>query len=364
MAKRGQASTRAARIPAVLAAALAATLLTGCAAIDYYAQAIGGHLDVVSRARPIGQWLEADDAPAALKARLRRALAIREFASGELSLPDNGSYRRFAELGRPFVVWNVYAAPEFSVKAAESCFPVAGCVDYRGFYAEAAAQRHARGLREQGLDVFVAGVPAYSTLGWFDDPLLSSFIGYADAELARLIFHELAHQVAWAKNDTVFNESFAVAVEEEGVRRWLAQHAAPGESANFAAAQARKEQFVALVSRHRERLARHYREPLSQEEKRAGKARLFGEMASDYAALKASWGGFTGYDRFFAQGANNALLASIVTYTGMVPAFRALLAKHGNDLRAFYDEVKTLSRLDKAGRAAAMALPAAGRDGG
>lgn len=329
-------------------------LLQACAAVEYYAQAIGGHLDLISRAVPIEERLRAPDLPQPLRDKLRRVIAIRDFASLDLALPDNGSYRRYADLERAFVVWNVFAAPEFSVKPVESCFPVAGCVSYRGFYREADAQAHAGALRAQGYDVHIGGVPAYSTLGWFDDPVLSTFIRFPDAEVARLIFHELAHQVAYAKNDTVFNESFAVAVEQEGVERWLARRGTPEERAAHETLQLRRREFVALVLAYRDRLRTFYEQPLKVEEKREGKARLLAAMLEDYGRLKAGWGGFSGFNRVFTQGANNALLASVTAYTERVPAFRALLARKGGDLVAFYAEVKELARLDKPARDARL----------
>jgi len=331
-----------------------AALLPGCATLEYYWQAIGGQLEVIGRAQPIAERLQDPLLPPPLRQKFERVLAIRDFASAELALPDNGSYRRYADLGRPFVVWNVFAAPEFSVKPVESCFPIAGCVGYRGFYRESDARAHAESLREKGYDVHVAGVPAYSTLGWFDDPVLNTFIRYPDAEIARLIFHELAHQVAYAGSDTVFNESFAVAVEQEGVRRWLDRRGTQAERDAYEAYQARRRDFVALILRYRDALSAFYLEPLEAQHKRAGKARLFAEMLQDYGRLKAGWGGFAGYDRFFALGANNALLASVVAYTERVPAFRALLAQKGGDLPSFYAEVKRLARLDKAERNAAL----------
>ena len=332
-----------------LALALAA-LLPGCATLEYYWQAIGGQLEVIGRAQPIAERLQDPALPAPLRRKFERVLAMREFASAELALPDNGSYRRYADLERPFVVWNVFAAPEFSVKPVESCFPIAGCVGYRGFYRESDARAHGESLRAKGYDVHVAGVPAYSTLGWFDAPVLNTFIRYPDAEIARLIFHELAHQVAYAGDDTVFNESFAVAVEQEGVRRWLDRNGTQAEREVHEIFQARRRDFVALILRYRDRLAAFYAESLEPARKRAGKARLLAEMLQDYARLKAGWGGFAGYDRFFAQGTNNALLASVVAYTERVPAFRALLAQKGGDLPLFYAEVKRLARLDKAAR--------------
>ncbi len=253
------------------------------------------------------------------------------------------------------MVWNVFAAPEFSVEPRQSCFPIAGCVSYRGYYAQAGAEAFADDLRKEGYDVFVYGVPAYSTLGWFDDPVLNTFVRYPDAELARLVFHELAHQVVYVKDDTMFNESFAVAVEEEGVRRWLAQNATPAERAAYAASRARRAEFVRLVLRYRERAAKLYGEPLPDEAKRAGKARLFAELEADYGELKAKeWGGFAGYDRFFS-GMNNAQLASVATYEALVPAFRALLAREGGDLPRFYAAVKELARLPQPERDRALA---------
>ena len=230
-------------------------------------------------------------------------------------------------------MWNVFAAPEFSVEPRQWCFPVAGCVGYRGYYAQAGAEGFARRpARRKATTCSSAASPAYSTLGWFDDPVLNTFIRYPDAELARLIFHELAHQVVYMKGDTTFNESFAVAVEEEGVRRWMAANASVAEREAYAASRARRAEFVQLVLRYRERAAKLYREPLADDAKRAGKAKLFAELDADYGELKAKqWGGFAGYDRFFA-GMNNAHLASVATYEALVPAFRALLARDGGDL--------------------------------
>lgn len=331
-----------------------AALLTGCSAIEYYAQAIGGHLEMMGRAVRIEERLREPDLPQPLREKLLRVIAIRNYASMDLSLPDDGSYRRYADLDRAFVVWNVFAAPEFSVKPVEWCFPVAGCVSYRGFYREADAQAYARRLQAEGYDVHIGGVPAYSTLGWFDDPVLSTFIRYPDAEVARLIFHELAHQVAYVKNDTVFNESFAVAVEQEGVQRWLGRNGTREERAAHETLQLRRREFVALVLAYRDRLSAFYEQVLNVEERREGKARLFAAMLEDYGRLKAGWGGFSGFDRIFARGANNALLASVTAYTERVPAFRALLARKGGDLPAFYAEVKELARLDKAARDARL----------
>jgi predicted aminopeptidase len=344
---------------AVLAGA-AVIAAAGCSTLSYYGQAIGGHLEVMRHAEPISGRIADPATRPELRLKLERVLAIRDFASRELALPDNGSYKSYADIGRPFVVWNVFAAPEFSVDPRQSCFPIAGCVGYRGYYAQASADGFGADLRQQGFDVFVYGVVAYSTLGWFDDPVLSTFVRYPDAELARLVFHELAHQVVYVKGDTTFNESFAVAVEEEGVRRWLAKNATAAERDAYAASRARRDEFVRLVLGYRERAAKLYREPLADDAKRAGKAQLFAELGIDYGELKAKqWGGFAGYDRFFA-GVNNAHLASVATYEELVPAFRALLARENGDLPRFYAAVKELARLGKAERDRQLAALAPG----
>ena len=334
-------------------ALVALLALTGCESLSYYAQAVGGQLALMQRAKPVSEWIADPQTPAPLRQRLELARRIRDFASRELKLPDNGSYRSYAKLDRPYVVWNVFAAPEFSVKPVQSCFPVAGCVAYRGFFARADAERYAARLRDQGLDVFSYGVPAYSTLGWFDDPLLSTFIRYPEWELARLIFHELAHQELYVKGDTTFNESFAVTVEDEGVRRWLESEGRTNELQAFREAQARHREFVTLIEDARARLARLYAEGLAPSAMRAAKRAEFARLEERYAALKARWGGYSGYDRLM-QAPNNALVASVTAYTRFVPAFRRELAAVHGDLAAFYARARALARLPQAERDAAL----------
>jgi predicted aminopeptidase len=334
-------------------AVVALLALSGCETLSYYAQAVGGQFELMRKAQPVSEWIADPATPDALRQRLELAERMRAFASRELELPDNGSYRSYARLDRSYVVWNVFAAPEFSVNPIESCFPVAGCVDYRGFFARADAERYAAKQRAKGLDVFSYGVPAYSTLGWFDDPLLSTFIGYPDWELARLMFHELAHQLVYVKGDTTFNESFAVTVEDEGVRRWLDSEGRGVELAAFREAEARKRAFVDLIEEARARLAQVYAEPLAPDAMRAAKRAEFARLAERYAALKERWGGYSGFDRLMAE-PNNALLASISAYTQLVPAFRRELAAAHGDLGAFYARVKALARLPKAERDAQL----------
>jgi predicted aminopeptidase len=326
------------KLIAVLAAAL---LLCGCESMQYYAQAIGGHLSVMRAARPVEAWLADPGTPQDLRARLELARGIREFASRELGLPQNGSYSSYADLGRPFVVWNVYAAPEFSTEARKECFPFAGCVSYRGFFSEEDARRHAEKLRLAGNDVFVGGVPAYSTLGWFDDPLLSTYIRYPDVQLARLLFHELAHQELYARDDTAFNESFAVTVEEAGVRRWLRAQGREAEFTAFQAAQARRRELAARVQALRQRLEAVYQSDIPPEQKLRLKAEEFAKLRTDYG-------------RIVPAEPNNAFLVSIAVYTELVPAFERLLAQTGGDLPAFYKRVRELAAMDKRARDTAL----------
>lgn len=330
----------------LVAAVMLSLLLAGCESMSFYAQAIGGQLDLMRAARPVESWLADPQTPPTLRERLELARSIRTFASGELGLPDNGSYLSYADLGRPYVVWNVYAAPEFSVHAKKECFPFTGCVSYRGFFSEKLAQRHAASLRAEGYDVHVGGVPAYSTLGWFNDPLLSTFIVYPDTQLARLLFHELAHQVAYVRNDTTFNESFAVAVEEEGVRRWLKAEGREKELASFTAAQARKRALATAVSEARARLQAVYGSNLPDDEKRRLKA-------EEFSRLRAQFGNIV------PRQPNNAFLVSISVYTKMVPAFERLLAETGGSLPAFYTRVKELAEADKQVRSLALATATA-----
>jgi predicted aminopeptidase len=332
----------------------AALMLSSCSTVGYYYQAIDGQWELLRRAVPIDQVIAERGVDDALSRKLARVQAIRDFASRELALPDNRSYRRYADLGRPYVVWNVFAAPEFSVRSSESCFPIAGCVAYRGFYAEADARAYVTELAGKGLDTFFGGVPAYSTLGWFDDPVLSTFINFPEAELARILFHELAHQVVYVRDDTQFNESFAVAVEQEGVRRWLELQSGAGAGEvirRWAAGRARQAELLSMASRHRRILEAIYASASGDPEKRRAKARQFQRMMDDYALLKVSWDGYAGYDRLFSQGPNNALLASLAAYSDFVPGFTALIEKHAGDLKAFYGEVGELSRMDKNTRA-------------
>jgi len=337
--------------------AVALALVSGlcaCTNLGYYYQAVEGQMQIWNRSRPIPQVIADAHTPPPIRERLTQVLRIRDFASAELALPDNGSYRKYADLERAFAVWNVFAAAEFSVAPKQWCFAFAGCVAYRGYFSEAHAEQFGQALRRQDLDVFVIGIPAYSTLGWFDDPVLNTVIRYPDAELARLIFHELAHQIVYISGDTVFNESFAVAVELEGVDRWLARDGDPAKRTAFALAQQRKSAFIDLVMKYRDRLSTLYASAASAEEKRRKKAETFAAMKAEYPTLKASWGGFGGYDRFFAQELNNAHLVPVATYSELVAGFRRVLAENGGDFKRFYAAVREIGKLPKKQRQAIL----------
>jgi len=332
-----------------------AVWLVGCASPTYYAQALGGQFELWRKSEPIAQLLADSRTQPQIKSKLQTMHAIRQFASEELHLPDNGSYRKYVDLQRPFVVWNVFAADEFSVEPSEWCFVVVGCVGYRGYFSKEGAEAFAAELRARGRDVYVGGVPAYSTLGYFDDPVLSTFIRYPDAELARLVFHELSHQLVYVGGDSTFNESFAVTVELEGVKRWLDAHGTKADLGNFAVARGRRDDYLALVDTYRHRLQALYASKVTTAAKRSGKVQLFREMKNDYEKLKVTWGGFGGYDWIFSKPLDNAFIASTSIYTQLVPAFQSLLAKSGGNLDAFYAEVRQLANSSKAQRDARLA---------
>ena len=344
-----------------LASLIFIALLSACADTRYYLQSVGGHLQMLQAAQPIEQWLADERVAPALKQRLQLAGRIRRFAVSELQLPDNASYHRYADLQRRAVVWNVVAAPEFSLTLKTWCFPVTGCVGYRGYFNEAEAREQAQALKNEGLEVSVYGVPAYSTLGWLNwlggDPLLNTFIHYPEGELARMIFHELAHQVLYVKDDTVFNESFATAVERLGGERWLAQHGSQAAKKEYAAFDARRRQFKALLLATRIRLAGIYKpnDPLAPVDhaQAAMKSIAMQDFRSDYDRLKTSWGGYTGYDAWVA-GANNAAFGAQAAYDEAVPGFEALFAREGGDWQRFYDAVKARAEMPTHERAQAL----------
>jgi predicted aminopeptidase len=345
---------RSPRALIVLAGVLVIAGFAGCSTAGYYAQSISGHLSMLRSARPIPDVVADPSTPEAVRKRLLRAQEIRAFASKELGLPENASYTEYADLGRPYVVWNIFATAELSLDLKQWCYPVVGCAGYRGYFERDAADRAAAVLRAEGYEVNVAGVPAYSTLGWLPDPLLNTFIGGSEGQVASMVFHELAHHVVFVGGDTTFNESFATAVEREGVRRWLAVHDDSAVRQSYAEFARRRRDFLDLLLRYRDSLEALYKSGEPDDAKRAGKRRLFGELRAEYSELRASWGGFAGYDRYFAQELTNAHLASIGAYNVLVPAFDALLDREGGDLPRFYAEVRRLAGLSREQREAEL----------
>lgn len=341
-----------------------AFLSSGCSSLGYYSQAVGGHLEVMQASRPIAEVVDDPKCDPVLKRRLEEARLIRNFASRELGLPDNESYRSYADLQRPFVTWNVFAAPEFSLRTETWCMLVVGCVGYRGFYSQSEAEALAKELRQQGFDTYVGGVPAYSTLGFFSDPLLNTFLRAGSVEVARIVFHELAHQMLFVEGDTEFNESFATAVENEGLRRWLAHKADPALGNVVAGRHQHKASFVELVNSYRGTLQKIYASDLAVDAKRAAKAEVLDEIKRTYLSRYEAPGGSAVYKQWLEQDLNNAKIASLALYTKLLPAFEALLKKEGNDLPRFYRRVAELGAMPLAERKAALKrLQSAGATG-
>ncbi len=375
-----------------------AGLITGCGSMGYYRQAISGQYEILDRREPIQSVLARTNTSPALREKLQLVLGLREFAERELQLKTDGHYAKYADLGRRYVVWNVYAAPEFSLEPKKWWYPVVGKLKYRGFFSEKEARECGAGLAKQGYDVYVGGVDAYSTLGYFKDPVLNTFIYNTAPDLAEILFHELAHQRVFAKGDTDFNEAFATAVGEEGVRRWLALKGDPKLCAEYDLELRRKEQFVALVMKAREELQEVYGEekrnhPRTAQDspaatqrknglqletsreaigaastnsllavKRARKGEVMAKLRTEYEQLKTTWGGYAGYDHWFQRSLNNAQLSTVATYYTLLPAFEQLLARNKGDLPKFYAEAKALASLPKEERQqrmAALAKPAA-----
>lgn len=324
-----------------LIAACAAAAVSGC----YYLHSLRGQWDVMSQREPIHAVIADPATSADLRERLETVVDLREFASRELALPDNDSYRSYAEIGRPFVAWNVFAAGEFSIEPKQWCFPVVGCVAYRGYFNEARAEHYAAGLREDGYDVYVGSVPAYSTLGYFDDPVLSTMLSWDDVYVASILFHELAHQRLYVKGDAAFSEAFASVVGDAGVRRWLATTGRGHLLAEFESARSREAEFAALVDEGRERLSELYATGGPPAEMRAMKTRVFVRMEADYRELVAAWDGFDVYAPWFDGGLNNAKMISVATYNEFAPAFRAMLAQCAGALPCLYDRAGEFAAL-------------------
>ena len=335
-------------MPALLL--LLAMALSGCGNLGYYAQAVGGHWQVVRAAQPVDALLADPATPASLKARLRRAGEILQFAESDMGLDPGASYRRFADLERSHVVWNVFAAPPFSLAARQWCHPFAGCTPYRGYFSRDAALRAAQRFADEGLETYVGGIAAYSTLGWFDDPLLSTFIHWPEAELAELLVHETAHRRLWVADDVPLNEAFASFVGEEGARQWFAVQGRTDEFAAHRQRQAEWRRLTGLLMKAKTRLAALYGQT-GATALEAAKAQLMEALRACYQANRPQLGGGR-YDRVM-QRVNNAFLASLATYRDWLPAFAALHRQHPG-WGDFFAAVDQLAQLKAEARQAAF----------
>lgn len=328
-----------------------ALVLSGC---GYYLQAVNGHLELSRKAQPVARLLADPATPPALRERLELAERALAFAHQELLLPDNGSYRRYADLGRPHVVWNVVAAPEFQLVPVEWCFPVAGCLPYRGYFREQAARDFAARLAADGNHVHVGGVSAYSTLGRFADPLLNTMLAWPAADFVALLFHELAHQLVYVRDDAGFNEGFATFVEREGLRRFLLREGRGAELCQREESLVRRQTVLGLLLALRAELEVLYAERVPDGDKRQRRAELIERTRARHAALAAGWDSGPHYSHLLPPDLNNALLLAIATYEDQVPAFAALLEQQDGDLAAFYAAVRGLAALPADARAVAL----------
>lgn len=339
-----------------LVAVVILSAASGCTSISYYAQSVKGHLQIMTARKDVGKLIEDPSTPKVLRARMASASAIRQFATDELALPDNNSYRSYVDIGRDSVTWAVFAAPEFSLTPRTWCFPVFGCVPYRGYFSKKSAIETAAELQGQGMDVYVTGITAYSTLGWSSDPLLSTMLGQDETYLAALVFHELAHQRVYVHDDSAFNEAFAVAVETTGVKKWLRAAGDTAALRRYEAARRRKAEFLTLVAQTRDELMQVYSGSGTSEHKLAAKTAAIERLRMRYRHLRdRRWGRYRGYDAWFASPINNAKLAATSVYSDQVPAFLRLFDLCSGDYVRFYASVRRIGALDEAHRANALA---------
>ena len=359
--KHNNALVTGKRIAPTLALAGMIGLLAGCSTVGYYSQIVSGHMRIVMGKRPLAEIASDETIDDSIKRRLDLAQRARLFGIERLNLPNNESYTSFYDTGQEYVTWNVVAAEEFSLNPHNWCFPIAGCVSYRGYYSKEDAESYAAGFKEQGFDVTVNGATAYSTLGWFEDPLLNTMLDRSDPSIASLLFHELAHQQLYVGDDSTFNESFASFVEKEGLKQWQKneQQVNPQIDQSEMAKELevrkrRQKEFIALLTSTRDSLAELYESASEPDEMRQKKKQRFEQMRVEYAALKASWDDYPGYDQWMSQEMNNARLVAVATYNDYVPAFEVLFKESGSSFDQFYVAALELSKLPLEDRTAEM----------
>jgi len=343
------------RVFRLLAAAIMASGVTGCTSISYYAQSLEGHVEIMAARKNVGKLIQDPSTPEALRAKLTSASAIRRFATDELALPNNSSYRSYVDIGRNDVTLAVFAAPQFSLAPVTWCFPVFGCVPYKGYFSRKDALENAAELQRRGLDVYVTGITAYSTLGWFSDPLLSTMLRQNDTYLASLVFHELAHQKVYVNGDSAFNEAFAVSVETTGTRKWLRATGNRAGLRSYEIDRKRKADFLGLIAKTRDELGQVYGSPRSPEQMAAAKAATIDRLRLHYRQMRdKQWAGYRGYDAWFDSPINNAKLAATAVYGEEVPAFLRLFDLCSGDYPRFYAAVRRIGNLPAPSRAEAL----------
>ncbi len=363
-------------VAVVLAIVIAA--VPGCRTIGYYSQAARGEYQILANQKPIDKLIADPQTPAKLRSQLQLVEQLRAFAKDQLKLPVDGHYLKYVDVHRPYVVWNVQAAPPFSLQQHTWWYPLVGSLEYRGYFSGNSATNYAKHFAKKGDDVYVDGVEAYSTLGWFKDPILNTFIDRSEPELAEVIFHELGHQRVFARGDTDFNEAYATTVGQEGAHRWLRASGKTNLIEKYETALRRDNQFVRLVMNTREELEKIYGDTLDKDGKvkaakrppqppaqlSEAKKRVFAELRANYQKLKLSWGGYSGYDDWFDNELNNAQLNTIANYYDFLPAFERLLQLNGGDMEKFYVEVERLSKMSKDERHQWLRNLAQGNSGG
>ena len=332
------------RILLALVAAVWAVTLSSCGTISYYRQSVSGHLQLLKAQQDLLTVMQSPDTDPELKQRLHMIMRIRDFASNNVKLPNNNSYRSYADIGRKFIVWNVFATPALSLEPHQSCFLIVGCLSYRGYFKKTDALAYMDKLENEGFDVYLGGVTAYSTLGWFDDPILNGMLERSDLELARLIFHELAHQQLYIRDDTEFNEAFADAVALIGMEYWLESNSTEEQRREYIEELAHEEQFTMLVLSYQEKLTQLFESDIADSKKLSLKKSTYRQLQQDYRSLRENWGDYDKYDDWFRHKLNNAKLAAVSTYRNLVPLFVITYQASGEDISVFYSHIEKIGQ--------------------
>jgi predicted aminopeptidase len=313
--------------------------LTGCGTVGFYSQAAGGQLEVLSKRKPIDKVIR-DTGDPALRERLELTKRLLDFAESELKMPSSGSYELYAEIGREHLVWVVHAAPELSLEPKRWWYPVVGRQSYRGFFREDLANAEVARLQAKGLETWVGGVDAFSTLGWFRDPVMDTFVDREEVDYVELILHELVHRKYYVSGKTDFNEAMAEAVAREGVRRWFKATSRPDLARRYDERLRRINQARKVIGGSVKRLEAIYSWEISADEKRRLKGLEINRLRSRLRELRTEWG--RGLTSWIDDPINNARLNSFTTYESGVPRFVSLIEECDGDFERFWARVKEL----------------------